>query len=75
MTRVFSPFALLALVPAALNGAVPRTMQMIAPSCGGGRVAITIPMRPGVPDEDRSQPCCAKGCHTGSSRKKARPCC
>lgn len=75
MTRAFSFFALWALLPAALGGAVPRTMAMIVPSCGGGTVTLVIPLRPGVPRDDSDQPCCAKGCHTGSSRKKARGCC
>lgn len=62
-------FGLLALVPASLNAAVPASRAILAPTCAGAPRAITVPLRPGAPREE-SQPCCAKGCHTGSSRKR-----
>jgi hypothetical protein len=61
---------LIALLPAALNpapaGAATMTMQI----CGGdGQVrSVEVPLDgPG----NEPAPCCAKGCHGGSSRKKS----
>ncbi|MBV1691943.1 hypothetical protein KRR38_30825 [Novosphingobium sp. G106] len=68
-------FALLSLGPAALTATVPAAMAVSAPTCAGGyRVAI-IPFAPGAPAREGTQPCCAKGCHTGGSRKRRYRCC
>jgi hypothetical protein len=67
--RVASAFALLALLPAALSAA-PPSLTIAAPSCAGGSTTITVPIRSDAPIRNGDQPCCAKGCHTGSSRKR-----
>lgn len=67
--RIAPAFALLALLPAVLNAA-PRSLTVVAASCAGGSVTITVPLKPGAPERGGDQPCCAKGCHTGSSRKR-----
>lgn len=67
--RIAQVLALFALLPAALNAA-PRSLTITAVSCAGGSALITVPLKPGAPNRDGDQPCCAKGCHTGSSRKR-----
>jgi len=56
----FALLGLIALVPAAVGAAL----------CGGGSVALSVGRHevPGAPQPG----CCAKGCHTGRSRRKAR---
>lgn len=68
--RTTALFGLLAMVPAALNAGVPASVTIMASSCAGGQHAITIPMRPDAPVPAEGQPCCVKGCHSGSSRKR-----
>jgi hypothetical protein len=67
--RIAAGFALLALLPAALSAA-PPSLTITAPSCAGASTIITVPLGPDAPTRDGDQPCCAKGCHTGSSRKR-----
>jgi len=55
-------FGLLALVPAAVNASVPAGMTVTAVSCAGRAIAMTVPVRPDVPQE-QAPTCCAKGCH------------
>jgi hypothetical protein len=67
--RCATLFGLLALVPAGLNAAAPAAMTLAVPGCEGAVHAIVIPLRPGAPASG-DQPCCAKACHAGSSRKR-----
>ncbi len=82
--RPVSLFGLLAMLPAAL-GTAPAAASLQMPICtGDGQVhVITVAVSPGKPagpagpaspadpaGKDQNG-CCAKGCHAGSSRKKA----
>jgi len=61
--------ATIALLPAMtgpLGGAEPASMQV--PLCGGGM--ISIPLKGPLLPADGSAPCCAKGCHSPSCRKR-----
>ncbi|MBS0480883.1 MAG: hypothetical protein JSR96_01790 [Proteobacteria bacterium] len=67
-------FALIALVPAALNiSAASGAASIMVPLCtGDGQVhMVRIPAdRHPQPGQDRDG-CCAKGCHAGNCRKKS----
>lgn len=68
-----SLLGVLALAPMALNVNVATAMSpIIAPLCSGGAAArgIAIPQAPS-PSRNSEQGCCIKGCHVGSSRKRA----
>lgn len=61
-------FAGMALIPAILGPLPAQARQLTVALCGGG--ALTIPAGgPTAPGQGNS-PCCAKGCHTGQSRKR-----
>lgn len=63
------PFALVALVPAMLlNPVATQARAMQVPLCGGG--VLTVPLGGQSVPGSGDAPCCAKGCHTGSSRKR-----
>jgi len=63
------PFAIIALVPAmTLNPVASQARAMQVPLCGGGVLSVPLSGQ-GLPGGDNA-PCCAKGCHTGSSRKR-----
>ena len=67
-----APWAIAALAPAALNIASPAGASIAMSICtGDGAVhVIQVPLAPGQgPGNDT--PCCVKGCHAGSSRKRA----
>jgi hypothetical protein len=67
--RALAGLALIALAPAALNAA-PAGAAMTLPVCSGDGVVriVELPLDdPATPPE----PGCVKGCHGGSSRKKA----
>lgn len=67
MTRASALFALAAILPASLGAAVPaRTHSVATVLCSGRTVELPVPSREPVPDA----PCCAKACHTGSTRKR-----
>ncbi len=61
-------FGLIALLPAALGAAAPSGPTLAVSLCSGASVrVIEVPLeKPGR----KQAPCCAKGCHGGSSRKK-----
>ena len=61
-------FAALALLPAMI-GPIPLAQAgtLNLALCGGG--ALSIPLNSPAP-ANGSAPCCAKGCHNGSSRKR-----
>jgi hypothetical protein len=66
-------FALVAMLPAALNGAAASAgRSMLVPICSGdGLVRMAeVPLdEPRLPGSDPAG-CCAKGCHGSSSRKR-----
>ena len=72
MIRPLALFGLVAMVPAAV-GATPfsaPSSQTVLLCIGDGlNHSITIPFSPNVPGKDQG-PCCAKGCHSGQSRKR-----
>lgn len=61
--------AAISLVPAMTGplGVAPAREAMIA-LCGGG--AISIPLDDAPAPGEGNGPCCAKGCHSGQSRKR-----
>lgn len=61
-------FGLLALGPAISGPAPARAEVLVLPLCGGGTASVPLApsSAPGVPQG----PCCAKGCHSSSSRKR-----
>ncbi|MCJ2180463.1 hypothetical protein [Novosphingobium album (ex Hu et al. 2023)] len=69
MKRELALLGTLALLPAMIGPLEAEARSIIAPLCGGG--AVTIPAGPtDAPSGPVQGPCCAKGCHTGSSRKR-----
>lgn len=76
--RLLAGFALMAMVPAALN-IMPAhaATAMVVPICSGDGVArsILVPTGPAELPGKAVPGCCAKGCQAGESRKKGRKCC
>lgn len=68
--KPLSLFALAALAPTALNAAAWCSPVLAIPLCGGDGTVIGIALLPPAQHEDDGQQC-AKGCHAGSSRKRA----
>jgi hypothetical protein len=61
-------FGLVALVPAAVNAAVPAAPRLLAVAlCGGDGLA-----HPLIPSRQDGQGCCTKACHTGNCRKRTK---
>ncbi|HWU03331.1 MAG TPA: hypothetical protein VN222_11385 [Novosphingobium sp.] len=76
MKRI-SLLGLLALVPAALNASPAAARGVLAvPLCAGDGAARTVNVPVGPQDvPGAEQPgCCAKGCQSGSARKRAKRC-
>lgn len=74
--RFAALFGLVALFPAAVNAASVPVSGVLVPLCtGDGQVhMVRVPMRsPGAPG-GKDTPCCNKGCHAGSSRKRGSSC-
>jgi hypothetical protein len=63
-------FALVALVPVVANPALPDRGVLSATLCGSG-AAVSIPLGDPLPGTDGGA-CCAKGCHSGERRKRAK---
>lgn len=69
MRRELLLLGALALVPAMIGPLEAEARSLVAPLCGGG--AVSIPMAPSdAPPGPVQGPCCAKGCHNSSSRKR-----
>lgn len=60
--------ALVALVPAMTGPIAAQQGAAIVALCGGG--SISIPLGGAPAPGDGNAPCCAKGCHSGQSRKR-----
>lgn len=67
MKRKLALFGALALVPAMVGPLEARSL--ILPLCGGAALAIPMPARD-APAGPPQGPCCAKGCHCDSKRKR-----
>lgn len=67
-------FALAAMIPAAFNPVPARAGGggLVVALCSGTEtgLTVTIPLRPTLPPSQDGKGCCAKGCHSGSSRKR-----
>ena len=66
-------FGLMALVPAAMNvSAAAAGASILVPVCtGDGQVhMMNVPVDGNQGPGSANSPCCAKGCHSGSSRKR-----
>lgn len=59
----------LALLPAMIGPLEAEARNLIAPLCSGGTTIIPASSGDGPPGPPQG-PCCAKGCHSGSSRKR-----
>ena len=69
MRRELALLGGLTLLPAMIGPLEAEARGLIVPLCGGG--VLTSPGGPadGPPGPPQG-PCCAKGCHSGSSRKR-----
>jgi hypothetical protein len=63
-------FGFIALLPAAFGPITATANSLVAALCTGDghSRSITIPLKSGLPGSNDM--CCAKGCHSGSSRKR-----
>lgn len=69
MKRELAVLGTLALLPAMIGPLEAEARTILAPLCGGG--FTSIPAAPGdAPPGPVQGPCCAKGCHSGSTRKR-----
>lgn len=68
MKPLFALFGALALIPAAIGPVPAAARTLVVPLCGGG--SVTLPAAPAGGPADPPAPCCAKGCHGGSQRKR-----
>jgi len=70
---ISSSFALLAILPVALTVSPPAaTTSLRIALCNGDGVirSLVIPLPQKAPTRGNDDPCCAKACHSGGSRKK-----
>ena len=71
--KLLSLIGMLAMVPAAVNpvlAASPASMTIAMATCTGKLRILTLPIGPGGPAPADQQPCCNKGCHGSSCRKR-----
>jgi hypothetical protein len=64
--RLIALFGALALVPAMVGPLQAEARELVAMTCDGGAVSVPVPAPLGPPQG----PCCAKGCHSDSKRKR-----
>ncbi|HUD29950.1 MAG TPA: hypothetical protein VMQ93_13840 [Novosphingobium sp.] len=63
-------FGALALLPAMVGPLEAEARTLAAPLCGdAGTMMVPIPVRDAPPGPPQG-PCCAKGCHSDSKRKR-----
>jgi hypothetical protein len=65
-SALFAAIALLPAMTGPLAGTEPASLQVAL--CAGG--AVSIPFEDSPAPRDGIAPCCAKGCHSSSSRKR-----
>jgi len=69
MRRALVLFSSCALLPAALGSAAVRAETFVM-LCSGAALALALPLSaPAIPGSGDA-PCCTKGCHSGSCRKR-----
>ncbi len=68
MPSLVKACCLLAMIPAMVGPLPLAARSIVVPLCSGG--VTTIPLDPPAAPGTGTTPCCAKGCHTGSSRKR-----
>ena len=61
-------FAILTLLPAMTGPTAAQERQLDVALCNGG--SLSIPLNGAPEPADGSKPCCAKGCHSSSCRKR-----
>ena len=66
--RAATLFAALALVPAMAGPLAAAERNLEVALCSGG--SMSLPLGGAPAPEEGSKPCCAKGCHSSSSRKR-----
>lgn len=74
MKQALIHFAMIALAPAALNISAPAAgASLLVPVCTGDGLVHMVPVPVDGPQGPGSSngACCAKGCHSGSSRKRS----
>ncbi|SFF90787.1 hypothetical protein SAMN05518801_10382 [Novosphingobium sp. CF614] len=69
MRRELALLGTLALLPAMIGPLEAEARSLVAPLCGGGMLVIPAGPMEGPPGPPQG-PCCAKGCHAGSIRKR-----
>lgn len=68
MNRRLALFGTLAMLPAMVGPLQAQARGFAAPLCSGG--TVSVPAAPEGPPGPPQGPCCAKGCHSGYSRKR-----
>lgn len=69
MRRELALLGTLALLPAMIGPLEAEARDIVAPLCGGGVMNVPVGSSDQPPGPPQG-PCCAKGCHSGSSRKR-----
>lgn len=77
MKRPLALFSMLVLIVPPVPAAGKSIMVTM---CGDATVRVALPLKPKLPREGDEQPCCKKGCHSATTRKKkaagtAKDCC
>jgi len=67
--RKLALFGALALLPAMVGPLEAQGRSLALPLCGGAALAIPMPAGDAPPGPPQG-PCCAKGCHCDSKRKR-----
>lgn len=74
MKQALIHFAMTALAPAALNISAPAAgASLLVPVCTGDGLVhmVQVPVEGQQAPGNSTGACCAKGCHSGSSRKRS----
>lgn len=74
MTRFELLFGLASLLPAAVNPTPARHTSLVVGLCTSAGVVLTarLPAGPADLPGTAAPGCCAKGCHSGASRRRGR---
>lgn len=66
VAALFAAIAMLPAITGPIGGS--ETRSLAVPLCGGGMTSVPLDRVPAP--LNGSTPCCAKGCHSSSSRKR-----
>lgn len=69
MKPTLALFGALALMPAMIGPLEAEARSLAAPLCAGSAMILQLPVRDAPPGPPQG-PCCAKGCHSDSKRKR-----